>query len=687
VIERIRRLWARHGNRRMTGREAPSDCRGTVKRRITFTAAAIALWATAIEGRLVYLQVIDRADLVDRAERQQMRTRPLPAKRGDILDRRGRVLATSVDADSIYAIPSAIGDQPEAVAKLCSALGDCTAKERQELADRLKRQRNFAYVRRQVSPDDAKRVAALNLDGIGFVPESRRFYPNRELAAHLLGFVGIDNKGLSGIESAYDSQIRGKEGQVLVHTDARRHAFSRFERPPTSGSTIELTVDEYLQHLAERELRAGVAEYRAQGGAAIVMDPRSGEILAMANEPTFNPNVYRDFAETTRRNRAVQDLYEPGSTFKIVTASAAIEEKVLPIDTLIDTSPGIIRIGNRVVDEYQHHNYQTLSFTDVIVRSSNVGAIKIGFRVGAERLSRYVDRYGFGRPVSPDFPGESPGIVWSADKWTDSALASVSMGYQIGVTPLQMIAAFSSVANRGEYVEPRVVRAVYRDGRRYAVHPKVLRRTIEPNTAATLISIMEEVVKRGTAKLADIPGYPVAGKTGTASKLINGRYAAAENNVSFVGFVPSRDPAVAIIVVIDAPHAGGNSGGVVSAPIFKRIAEPALRYLGVPPTINPAPPVLVARRDDAGPQQTVAAVEPPVVNLVADGPGTLPDLRGMSAREATRTLVKLGLTARLAGDGFVVAQDPQPGSPLEEGGVCRLTLARAPARVLVSAAP
>jgi cell division protein FtsI/penicillin-binding protein 2 len=382
----------------------------------------------------------------------------------------------------------------------------------------------------------------------------------------------------------------------------------------------------------------------------------------------------------------VQDLYEPGSTFKIVTASAAIEEKVLPINAMIDTSPGIIRIGNRVVDEYQHHNYQTLSFTDVIVKSSNVGAIKIGFRVGAERLSRYVDRYGFGRPVSPDFPGESPGIVWNADKWTDSALASVSMGYQIGVTPLQMIAAFGSVANGGEYVEPRVVRAVYRDGRRYAVHPKVLRRTVEPNTAATLISIMEEVVKRGTAKLADIPGYTVAGKTGTASKLINGHYAAAENNVSFAGFVPSRDPAIAVIVVIDAPHAGGNSGGVVSAPIFKRIAESALRYLSVPPTINPAPPVLVARHDESGPHKTAATIEPPVVNLVADGPGTLPDLRGMSAREATRTLVKLGLTARLAGDGFVVAQDPQPGVPLEQGGVCRLTLARGPAHQLVSAA-
>src|SRR5205823_5754169 len=299
------------------------------------------------------------------------------------------------------------------------------------------------------------------------------FYPNKELAAHLLGYVGIDNSGLSGLEYTYDPQIRGRKGTILIQTDARRHAFSRFERPPTSGATVELTVDEYLQHIAERELHRGVVENRAAGGSAIIMNPHTGEILAMANEPTFNPNAYRDSQETERRNRAVQDLYEPGSTFKVVTVSAAIEEKVMPIDTMIDTNPGVIHIAGRPkpVTEASHHNYGVLSLSDVIVRSSNVGAIKIGMRVGTERLSKYVARYGFGHPVSPDFPGESPGIVWNPSKWTESALASVSMGYQVGVTPLQMAAAVSSVANNGDMMEPRVIRAIYRDNRRYAVQP------------------------------------------------------------------------------------------------------------------------------------------------------------------------------------------------------------------------
>ncbi len=356
----------------------------------------LGLWVAAIEARLVYLQVFRNADLVTRATHQQSRTMAAAAKRGDILDRKGRVLATSVDADSVIAVPSAI-DDPAGVAKaICGALGDCKPAERDSLAGKLGKTRAFAYVKRQVSPEQAKRVAALNLDGIGFMKEDRRFYPNKELAAHLLGYVGLDNTGLSGLESTYDTQISGKPGTLLVQTDARRHAFSRFERPPTTGSTIELTIDEYLQHVAERELDAGIAENRARGGTAIIMDPHTGEILAMANAPTFNPNVYREFDEAARRNRAVQDLYEPGSTFKVVTASAAIEEKVMPITTLIDTNPGQIRIDRtRVVRDVTNHG--VLSFEDVIVESSNVGAIKIGFKVGTERLSQYVQRFGFGR--------------------------------------------------------------------------------------------------------------------------------------------------------------------------------------------------------------------------------------------------------------------------------------------------
>jgi cell division protein FtsI (penicillin-binding protein 3) len=661
---------------------APVDWRVTLRQRVAIVAVATAAWVGCIEIRLVYLQLFKRADLLARAERQQMRTQTVPPKRGDILDRRGRILATSVDADSIYAVPTEIANAAGAVKQLCAALEDCTTRERQNLIERLGQQKAFAYVRRQIAPDQAKRVAALNLDGIGFIKESKRFYPNKELAAHLLGYVGIDNTGLDGLEATYDSRIRGKAGTMLVQTDARRHVFSRFERPPTYGSTVELSIDEYLQHIAERELHTGVLVNRALGGTAIVMNPRTGEILAMANEPTFNPNTYREAEEAARRNRAVQDLYEPGSTFKVVTASAAIEEKVMNPDTLIDTNPGRLVIDRlRVITDDAGRNSGVLSFAKVIIKSSNIGAVKIGFKVGTDRLSRFVALYGFGRQVSPDFPAENGGIVWSPEKWTDSALASVSMGYQVAVTPLQMVAAVSSVANGGEYVEPRVVRAIYRNGVRYQTPPKVVRRTISPDTAATLTEIMEGVVTDGTAKLAAIDGYTIAGKTGTAQKLIGGRYSHSDHYASFVGFLPSRDPQLAIVVVIDSPHGpNGDHGGRVAAPIFKTIAEPALRYLGIAPTINPAPPVLVARRDGAGDAPVLgAATTDAGLKLIVDEPeGIVPDLRGLSARDAVRKLVRLGMTARLTGHGFVVSQEPQPGTPLDAEGVCVVILDRSP---------
>ena len=667
---------------------APTHWRDTLRKRTMITAVFIGAWIVGIEARLVVLQLVEHRDLVARATRQQMRTMDAAAKRGDILDRRGQVLATSASADSIYAVPSAIEDPKGVVAALCNAFGDCTGKERDALVERLGKMRAFAYVRRRVSPDQAKRVAALNLEGIGSIKEDRRFYPNKELAAHLLGYVGVDNRGLNGLEFTYDSQIRGKAGTVLVQTDARNRAFARFERPPTTGSTVELTIDEYLQHIAERELHAGVIENSAAGGTAVIMNPHTGEILAMANEPTFNPNAYREFDENLRRNRAVQDLYEPGSTFKVVTVSAALEEKIMTPDTIIDTNPGRIQVApGRVVKENENHNYGVIPLSQVIVESSNVGAIKIGFKVGAERMGKYVGLYGFGHPVSRDFPGESPGIVWNPAKLNDGGLASVSMGYQVGVTPLQIVAAVSSVANGGQYVEPRVIHAVYRDNRRFVIQPHIQRRIISPETAAAMTGIMEGVVsaEHGTARAAQIPGFTIAGKTGTAAKLVGGRYSHSEYNASFVGFLPSRDPAVAIVVVIDSPH-GPNRyfGGTVSAPIFKRIAEATLRYLGIGQTINPMPPVLVARHDEGTngashvPSASVTeGADAPTVSLVSDGPpGTMPDLRGLSAREALRRMMRLGLTARVDGSGFVVSQDPPAGAALDAVSVGRVTLAR-----------
>ena len=656
------------------------EWRTIVRRRLVVAAIGLAAWSAAIEARLVYLQVSRHDDLTARAERQQLRTIETAAKRGEILDRNGRVLAYSVDADSIYAVPTDIDDPGKAASALCDALDDCHARERQAIADRIRRGRAFAYVRRQASPDETRRVAALGLDGIGFMKESRRFYPNKELAAHVLGYVGIDNNGLNGLEATYDTLIKGRPGTVLVQTDARRQAFSRIERPPTAGATLELTIDQYLQHVAERELRAGVESAGAAGGSVVVMNPRTGEILALANYPIFNPNTYREYEDDERRNRAVQDLYEPGSTFKIVTAGAALEDGILGSESPIETSPGRIQFGARVIDEDRGHNYGLLTFTDVIVKSSNVGAVKVGQKLGADRMGSYVQRFGFGRRTSPDFPGESPGIVWNPDRLGDSALASVSMGYQVGVTPLQMAAAVSAVANGGELIEPRVVRAVISGGSRAVVPRKVIRRAVSPATAAVLTDMMEQVVERGTGTRAKVARFTVAGKTGTAQKIVNGHYSSSDYNVSFVGFVPSRQPVFAIVVVIDSPHKVPPYGGTVAAPIFQRIADAGLRLHGVPPSVNPAPPVIVARREPASQQPASGpAAVPAIVTLGGGGTGSaalVPDLRGLGARDALRTLARLGLTARVHGTGVVVEQDPPPGSPIERGAVSTLRLER-----------
>jgi cell division protein FtsI (penicillin-binding protein 3) len=664
--------------------------RQTLKRRLVIALGALVVWAAAIEARLIYLQVIRYDHLSSRAERQQSRTIEAPAKRGDILDRHGHILAYSVDADTIVAVPTEISDADKTAIEVCRALGDCDAKDRQAMAERIRKGKYFAYVRRQVWPDQAARVAALGLDGIGFIKESKRTYPNADLASHVLGYVGVDNVGLSGIEATYDSLVLGRAGTVLVERDARGHAFSRVERPPTAGASLELTIDEYLQHVAERELRAGVEWSGASGGAAIVMDPNTGEILAMASAPDFNPNAYRDAREDSRRNRAVQDLYEPGSTFKIVTASAAFEEKAVTPATIIDASAGNIRFGSRVIRD--DHNYGVLSFADVIVRSSNVGAIKVALRLGPHKFSEYVKRFGFGKPTSPDFRGERTGIVWDPSKLSDSALASVAMGYQVAVTPLQMAAAVSTVANGGEVVQPRAVRAVIRDGKRLPVPRKVVTRAITANTAATLTQIMEAVVERGTGEKAQIPGYTVAGKTGTAKKLVNGSYRGhSDYNVSFVGFVPAHKPVFAIVVVVDSPHRVSPYGGVVAAPIFQKIAATALRHYGVPQSINAPEPLLALRPSERPEQPTSGPAAPPQIVPLGASAGSValvPDLTGMSARDSLRVLAQLGLTTRLQGNGVVVQQEPAAGSPIDAGATVILTLGRqAPLQIASTGRP
>ena len=641
-----------------TNSNAANRWRSTLRGRVMLAAGVLTLWGIAIEARLVNLQVARYDEFVERAERQQSRSIKTNPKRGEILDREGRVLAYSVEADTVVAFPTDVADPSETVRQLCEQLG-CDSDQTALLQTRLGRDRQFAYVRRHVSVNVAKRVRDLDLKGIGLIKEDRRFYPNKELASHLIGYVGIDNQGLHGLESRYDEEMKGSPGRVQIQVDARGRTFSRVERPPTTGMSLGLTIDKYLQHIAERELRATVLEHKAAGGSVVVMDPHTGDILALANEPTFNPNAFSLWQSDVRRNRATQDVYEPGSTFKIVTASAALEEQVFRPDDVIDVSPGVIYFGGRPIRDIG--SYGVLSFADVIVKSSNVGASKIGVELGAERLGRYVRRFGFGQAFARDFSGQSRGIVREVSGLTDSSLARMSMGYSISVTPLQMAVAMNAVANGGELMAPRLVAELRGEDNSSEIPQRVIRRAITRDTASTLTRIMEDVVSRGTARNARLAGYTVAGKTGTAEKIVNGRYSDTRHIASFVGFVPSTKPVLTILVVVDDV---ARFGGTVAAPAFKRIAEASLRHLAIPPTVDAPPPILVSPGFPEGPR-----VGPYSVAGLGSmpGPGVMPDLQGRSARIALAVATDLGLSSRLNGHGFVVAQTPQPGQAIARG--------------------
>jgi cell division protein FtsI (penicillin-binding protein 3) len=689
-LERAARARARLGD--PLGGERPDESfevtwRRTIKHRVVIILAALGIWAVLLLGRLLDLQVLQHRELLSKALDQQQDLVQAPADRGPIVDRHGQLLAYSVDGASVEAWTPEIKDAAVTAAALCQALGDCTKEEVKSLATRFALKEKWIPVRRarEVTQNQIDAVKALELRGISLRAGTRRWYPRLHLAAHLLGYVGLDeqqrdNRGLAGAEHKFDAEIRGREGVLQVQLDARlRRTATLVRQAPTAGATVELTIDSALQYIVERELLDAVETHHARGGMVVVMDPMTGEILAMASFPTFNPNAPGRTPLDSSRNRAVQDSYEPGSTFKIVTASAALEEGVLKPTDLIDCSAGIIRIPGRAKPIKDDHRIGVVPFEDVIVYSSNIGAVQAGARVGAERLGRYMKRFGFGERLSPDFGGESAGLMFNPARLDQSGLASVSMGYQVSVTPLQMGAAMSAIANGGLLLQPRLKRATIRDGVRTAVEPTVIRRAISTETAATMTSMLEGVVQRGTAKAASLKGYQVAGKTGTAKKVVNGAYSSVEFNASFVGFAPSRRPAVTIVVVIDTPRGGQYYGGQVAAPVFKRIAEAALRQLGIPPTINPVPPVVVtsAKPDaPAGELRTAATTGVTPALTVLGGTPQMPDLRGMSGREAVRILNRAGLWARLEGDGFVVDQSPDAGADITPGARATIKLSR-----------
>src|ERR1700686_2408821 len=553
----------------------------TAGNRLLLVAGVAVLWITAVFGRLAYLQLVRHSEYMARAQRQQQRTFEITPKRGVIYDRNMRALAMSVPVKSAFAVPAEIVDESLAA----HLLSGVVHIPQDVLQARLESSRSFAWISRKLPPEKVEAIEGLNLKGIYFQEENQRFYPKRDLAAHVLGFVDPDEKGLGGIESGLDSQIRGKSSKIVVMADARQRWFDGSEAQRERGANVVLTLDEKIQYIAQRELLAAIEKTHALAGSVIVMNPNTGEILAMANWPRFNPNAASEAAAESRMNRAVRALYEPGSTFKLITLAAAFDQDITRPNEVFDCENGAIYIaGHRIRD---HKPFGLLSVADILAQSSDVGAIKIAVRLGAPKFYDYIRAFGFGAPTGVDLPGESRGLLHRLENWSAISIGSVSMGQEIGVTPIQLITAVSAIPTGGLLIKPHVVQQIKR-GERVLATPISLsgadpKRVIRPETAATLRRLMEGVLLNGTGTLARLDGGTAAGKTDTAQKIdpATGRYSPPQLIASFTGFAPISNPAVTILISLDSA-VGLHEGGQVAAPVFKRIAERVLSYLDVP---------------------------------------------------------------------------------------------------------
>jgi cell division protein FtsI (penicillin-binding protein 3) len=670
--------------------------------RLLIVAALASLWTGAALSRLAYLQLFRYSEYYSRAQHQQRLIVEVGASRAEIFDRNLNPLAMSVPVDSAFAVPSEIAD-PDMVSRL---VGKVLEVPGDEIATRLAASHSFAWIARKLPPEKAERIAAMNLRGIYFQREGGRFYPKRDLAAHVLGYVDIDEKGLGGIEYSLDDQIRSKPGKMLILADAHRRWYDSTDKAPDAGTGVVLTLDEKIQYIAERELAQAIQDTQSKAGTVIVENPNTGELLAVANWPTFNPNAAKDSTPESRMDRAASALYEPGSVFKIVTLSAAIDQGITNPDEVIDCQNGAIYIaGHRIRD---HKAYGDLTVAQVLAYSSDVGAIKLGLRLGAPRFYDYIRAFGFGQPTGVDLPGEGRGMLRRLENWTPVSVGSISMGQEIGVTPLQMITAVSAMANGGLIVRPHVIRALRHGTQLVESTDTQQRRVIQETTAATMRRMLEGVVLSGTGKLARLDGYTTAGKTGTAQKFdpATGHYSAHNLIASFVGFAPINTPAVTILVQLDSP-AGMHEGGQVAAPTFKRIAQQVLAYMDVPHDIPVSADSLRASRTTAPDQtladatdfdavqsesksdnQNIASVSAVAESLAAPGVEAptaefsegvripVPQFAGKTVREVTEQCMKLGLNPVLVGTGIAVDQSAQSGTMIRRGSQITVQFAR-----------
>jgi cell division protein FtsI (penicillin-binding protein 3) len=654
-----------------------SESRKWLKFRIATLLAFFLVLFIALGSRAFQLQILSSKALKGLAEKQHTQALQLQPDRGIIFDRNGEKLAATIMADSVCADPSKI-DNPGEVAR---TLATVLRTDRIAIQKKLSGAKNFCWIARRIAPEQAGRVQELGIEGIFIVKEPKRFYPSGELAGHLIGFVGLDASGLEGLELKYDRMLKGNPERLLWTRDAKgKRLYPRVERPETTQNenyNLVLTIDSRIQHLVESNLKAAVKAKGAKGGFAIIMDPRTGEILALANEMGFDPNTFSMIDPAMGKNKAITDCFDPGSTFKPFLAAAALEEGVVKETDLFNCENGQYRIANRVIHEGQRKRHSVLSFREILKYSSNIGSVKVAEKLGKEKFYQYIRNFGFGAKTGIDLPGEVSGLLRPVENWTRVDAATIAFGQGISVTAIQLISALSTIANQGVLMKPFVVRGLMdRKGNLIQVyHPTAVRRVVSPETAKRLTNIMTDVVgaEDGTGKHARIVNVAVAGKTGTSQKFDFTRHVYSSERVktSFMGFFPADDPQVAMLVILDEPQRD-KWGGVAAAPVFRNIGEQILTRFKTNIRDNPLP-----EEEKQGVDmklKLVSAPAPQAIQVSMEEDDTrIPDFRGMSIREVLRKSKEKGLDVQIIGSGWATEQKPAAGRPAPENRLCTVT--------------
>jgi len=654
--------------------------------RFWLVCAFFLLWACAIAFRLFWLQVVQHSEYVERAQKQQQRTFEVAPRRGVLYDRNLRELAMTVHVDSIYAGPSEIDDKKAAARALAAVVHtdpeDAQTREDQ-IANRLDKGHGFAWVARRVTSEVADRVRALNLKGIYFQKEFQRFYPNNQIAAQVLGYVGLDDNGLGGLEGKYDSRLHGTPGRMFAAMDARRHVLGSTAHEPEPGQNLQLTIDQSIQFMAERALDHNMERTHSDSGTVVVQDVHTGQILALAIRPTFNPNQFRHTTPALLKNHAISDVYEPGSTFKLVTYSAALDAHVTSPDDMIDCQFGQIKMaGGRIIHDDKADHFGVVTVHYALEHSSDVAAVKLALKIGPDNFYKYIRDFGFGSRTGTELPGETRGLLSPVKRWGSSSIGSIAIGQEVGVTPLQLVSMVSTIANGGVYLPPHVLMpppgnasgqsqlqaAPFKPGGDLSDPlPTGAHRVISTLTAAQMRKMMEGVVLFGTGKEAQLNGYSSGGKTGTAQKVdpVTHLYSKTMHVASFAGIAPINNPVIAVAVIMDNPKGASYYGTAVSAPVFAEVAQQVLEYLNVPHDIDvrqpktPSKPEKPVHEDDAGANQSdINELFAAVNDLPEDDPLRQPATPPQSAVHSTSTLSPPDTQEKLRAEQLSAAPAP-----------------------------